>query len=237
MSSDLFRAIVDVRPSTPSSRFSGLPLSLFVHVLVLLALIVIPLLATDVLPLVRGGEMEWALPVVAVPAQPPAAPPASPQRASAPAVNPDAAPTEAPTGVQPERLVPTPPSADFVAQRDVVPGPEFQPGQTVITAEPPPPAPTAPVPAHLLVRAPVKIHDVAPSYPEMARAAHVQGVVIVEAIIGPTGDVVEARTLRSVALLDEAALAAVRQWKYTPTLLRGVPVPVIMTVTVRFTLQ
>jgi protein TonB len=43
--------------------------------------------------------------------------------------------------------------------------------------------------------------------------------------------------LRSIPLLDEAALKAVRQWRYTPTLLNGIPVPVIMTVTVTFTLD
>ena len=46
-----------------------------------------------------------------------------------------------------------------------------------------------------------------------------------------------ARVLRSVPLLDQAALDAVRQWQYTPTMLNGVPVPVIMTVTVTFTLS
>ena len=46
-----------------------------------------------------------------------------------------------------------------------------------------------------------------------------------------------ARVLRSIPLLDQAALDAVKQWQYTPTLLNGVPVPVIMTVTVNFTLQ
>ena len=51
-----------------------------------------------------------------------------------------------------------------------------------------------------------------------------------------TGQVTEVRVLRSVPLLDEAAIEAVKQWIYTPTLLNGVPVPVIMTVTVNFTL-
>ena len=64
-----------------------------------------------------------------------------------------------------------------------------------------------------------------------------QGVVIVEATIGPDGKVSDARVLRSIPLLDQAALDAVRQWVFTPTLLNGVPVPVIMTVTVNFTLQ
>ena len=71
----------------------------------------------------------------------------------------------------------------------------------------------------------------------MAQAARVQGVVILEAIIGPSGAVTEVKVLRSVPLLDDAAIAAVQQWQYTPTLLNGVPVPIIMTVTVNFTLQ
>ena len=68
-------------------------------------------------------------------------------------------------------------------------------------------------------------------------AARVQGVVILEAVIGPNGNVTDVKVLRSVALLDDAAIEAVRQWVYTPTLLNGVPVPVIMTVTVNFTMN
>ena len=77
----------------------------------------------------------------------------------------------------------------------------------------------------------------APIYPAIAQSARVAGVVIIEATIGPNGRVQEAKVLRSIPLLDAAALEAVRQWEFTPTLLNGVPVPVIMTVTVNFTLQ
>ena len=55
--------------------------------------------------------------------------------------------------------------------------------------------------------------------------------------IGEDGRVQQARVLRSVQLLDEAALTAVRQWVFTPTRLNGEPVPVVMTVTVTFRLQ
>jgi protein TonB len=65
----------------------------------------------------------------------------------------------------------------------------------------------------------------------------VEGVVILEAIIGADGRVQEVRVLRSKPLLDQAAIDAVRQWLFTPTLLNGVPVPVIMTVTVNFALE
>ncbi len=56
--------------------------------------------------------------------------------------------------------------------------------------------------------------------------------MILEALIGVDGRVADAKVLRSVPLLDQAALDAVRQWEYTPTLLNGAPVPVVMTVTV-----
>jgi TonB family protein len=84
---------------------------------------------------------------------------------------------------------------------------------------------------------PKKIKDVRPAYPPAAQSARVQGVVIIEAIIGPDGHVQDARVLRSIPLLDASALEAVRQWEFTPSTLNGVPVPVIMTVTVNYTLQ
>ena len=87
------------------------------------------------------------------------------------------------------------------------------------------------------IKPPVKTKDVRPQYPPIAQSARVQGVVIIEAVISPQGKVQDARVLRSIPLLDGAALEAVKQWEFTPTLLNGVPVPVIMTVTVQFTLS
>jgi protein TonB len=55
-------------------------------------------------------------------------------------------------------------------------------------------------------------------------------------LIDEQGHVPEARILRSIPLLDQAAIDAVRQWEFTPTLLNGQPIPVIMTVTVQFAL-
>ena len=102
---------------------------------------------------------------------------------------------------------------------------------------PPPPPPAAPVRVGGNIKPPQKTKDVSPVYPPIAQSARVQGVVIIEATIGPDGKVQDAKVLRSIPLLDQAALDAVRQWEFTPTLLNGVPVPVIMTVTVQFTLQ
>jgi protein TonB len=109
-----------------------------------------------------------------------------------------------------------------------------------VLAPPPvvkPAVPPAPVRVGGAVRTPQRINEVSPVYPSIAQSARVQGIVIIEATIGETGNVINARILRSVPLLDQAALEAVRQWQYTPTLLNGVPVPVIMTVTVNFTLR
>jgi protein TonB len=75
-----------------------------------------------------------------------------------------------------------------------------------------------------------------PVYPALARTAGAQGIVIIEATIDAHGDVVATRVLRSVSMLDDAAVAAVRQWKYTPARLNGEPIAVLITVTVNFML-
>jgi protein TonB len=102
---------------------------------------------------------------------------------------------------------------------------------------PPPPGPKPPVPWHSGITAPRKVFDVSPKYPELARAARVEGIVIIEATIDATGKVESARILRSKEPLDQAALDAVLQWRFTPALLNGEPIPVVMTVTVNFKLQ
>jgi TonB family protein len=88
------------------------------------------------------------------------------------------------------------------------------------------------------IREPRKVKNVPPIYPDVARAAGTQGVVVLEAVISRTGCVSSMRLRRGVsAALDMAAMSAVSQWRYTPTLLNGTPVPVIMTVTVNFRLS
>ena len=93
----------------------------------------------------------------------------------------------------------------------------------------------APVRVGGQIKPPTKIKDVKPIYPAIAQSAGVTGSVTIEATIGEDGKVSDARVVRSVALLDQAALDAVRQWEYMPTLLNGVPVPVLTTITVNFT--
>ena len=188
--------------------------------------------------IVLGGLALAAMPAVAMAADIPPPPvyytPPPPVE-----VNPTAAPVEAPREIKPETGI----EAGFEGQVGGVDGglaggvvggitggiPEPPP--------PPPPPPTQPVRVGGNIKPPQKLKHVNPVYPPIAQSARVQGIVIIEATIGPTGAVQDAKVLRSIPLLDQAALDAVRQWQFTPTLLNGVPVPVIMTVTVQFTLQ
>lgn len=97
-----------------------------------------------------------------------------------------------------------------------------------------PPAPGAPVRVGGIIKTPLKIHDAAPVVPPVALQAGIRGVVILEIIIGTDGSVSDVKVLRSIPLLDQAAIAAARQWRYETTYLNGAPVPVIMTAPVDF---
>ena len=81
---------------------------------------------------------------------------------------------------------------------------------------------------------PMKIADLRPQVPEEAARLGIRGIVIIEVTIDVDGTVKDARVLRSIPILDDAALDAVRQWRYQPTTIDGKAVPVIMTVTVSF---
>jgi periplasmic protein TonB len=87
------------------------------------------------------------------------------------------------------------------------------------------------------VKPPERIHYFGPVYPSVAMTARVEGTVILEATIDEQGRVRDLRVLKSVPLLDQAAIDAVGRWRYTATRLNGVAVPVVMSVTVRFSLQ
>jgi protein TonB len=106
-------------------------------------------------------------------------------------------------------------------------------GLPAATAEAPVPAP---VRVSGLVKEPVKLVHVEPVYPPVAVAGHVQGVVVIDALIDQRGRVVETTIVRGHPIFEKAAVEAVRQWVYTPTLLDGVPVRVLMTITVSFRL-
>ena len=230
MPRDLFGDVTRPSISVGSRKWYTLPLSLFSHSAIVLALIAIPILAPAVMPSVFAND-EIAYIKIDMPKPPPAP---RPPDTIKPVANPNAAPIEAPDKINPEPEAPP----EFVEK----PAPGFVGGVDVEHVElPPPPAvvkkdPPPPVRVGGTIRPPVKTRHVDPIYPQMAILARVQGVVIIEATIGADGRLIDARVLRSEPLLKDAALEAVRQWQFTPTLLNGVPVPVIMTVTVNFTL-
>ncbi len=112
-------------------------------------------------------------------------------------------------------------------------------------ATPPPPAHTTPTPAPPRESKPVSLGVItgkavskpAPIYPPLAKAAHVQGAVTLQVLVGEDGHVVNAKVTSGHPLLQQAAVQAVMRWRFTPTLLSGQPVKVTGVVTCNFTLQ
>jgi len=210
-------------------------LSIVAHTLVIAAALIVPLVATDsiVLPAQFAMMAFHSRP----PLPPSLPPPRRPAQEQPPLVATSTVPMEAPPAIVAETPIQSisEPFAAIDYSVGIVPGGELP---TSLPASPGTPAAAqVPVRPGGDIKRPVKVKDVAPTYPAIARLSQVQGVVIVEATIGPDGRVQDARILRSNPLLDAAALDAVRKWEYTPTLLNGVPVAVVMTVTVNFKLR
>ncbi len=214
------------------SRYT-VPLSLAAHTLAVAAIVVVPLVASDALPALRE-RLKLSMVTPIVPPEPPRSRVIRP--ADVAVSNPNAAPLEVPDRITEEPAWQGDPMATANDSVGIMDG--IRDGVDTLTPPPPPPVDTPPAKVRVgEVRQPVKIHDAAPLYPAIAQSARVQGIVIIQATVGVDGQVIDASVLRSVPLLDEAALAAVRQWRYTPTRLNGAPVAVVMTVTVNFTLR
>ena len=223
-------------------RRSSTIFSIVVHAVVVAAACIAQLLAVGPLPPVPHDPVSFAgvvpISVVDIPLPPP-------QRASrGPDVDPAAvavAPIEAPSTVADER---PPACVDCPAAADTVGVERGIPSSVVFGNGQPPPPPPPPLPPQTQtpirlsggMRAPRKVTHVDPVYPRVAQVSRVEGTVILEAIIDVNGAVTSVGVLRSIPLLDQAAIDAVRGWRFTPTLLNGVPVPIALTVTVRFTL-
>jgi protein TonB len=241
MPSELLRDVLRTDDAAGRSRRRWLfPISVAVHAVGALAYLIIPLAAEVTLPTPASPfpNRRWVMPVA-----PPSATPQVPQRIS---LTPStiAAPTEAPPRIVPEvpavAEIPPPGALDGPPGVSVgAPDALSVAGLGVVPPPPPVPAPPdrGPVKIGGLIRAPKRIAASAPLYPAIAISARVEGKVVLEALIDEQGRVDGVRVLTSVPLLDAAAVDAVRAWRYTPTLLNGVPVSVLMTVSVSFTLQ
>jgi protein TonB len=214
--------------------------SIAVHTIVVGSVMVSQLLAVGSLPTPRVPlTFEGATPIRIVDMRPPSAPRRS-SRSGAAIIAPSssAAPIEAPATIRPE---PDGEPAGFAAADGMAieGGAGTFIGVGAIDRVPPPAAPAAqaPIRLHAGMQPPRKLVHVDPVYPRMAQAVRIEGVVILEATIDAEGRVQAVRVLRSIPLLDQAAVDAVKQWTFTPILLNGAPVPFLMTVTVNFTLK
>ncbi len=206
--------------------------SFIIQTVILAAIIIVPLMATDALPTPQGIMTFMAS------APPPPPPPTVKKRRRPTAPKPVLSAT--PKFVAPVEI---PDEIGFGDDFGVPGGVEGGvPGGVlggIVGGLPDAPAidTSQPVRVGGDISPPKKIKDANPVYPDIARQARVQGIVILEAIIDPSGNVTNVRVLRSIPLLDQSAVQAVKQWKYEPTRLNGVPVPIVMTVTVNFALQ
>jgi protein TonB len=250
----MFENLVDSKPQRSSRKLRTWWISGLLHLGALLILLVTPL--------IRYAELTAASPLTylaKVPSVPAPEPPTAP-------LQPSEEPIVTPVPVillDDPRLadgIPEPPDIEPGINWQPLPGlisPGFPggapgrldglsgasgsliPGAELLPLAPPPPGPSAPEPLRVggTIQQARKIVHVQPEYPELARRARVGGIVLIEALIDEAGSVKSARLLRGHPLLSNAALTAVRQWKYSPTLLNGEPVAVMTTISVDFSLR
>lgn len=207
----------------------------------LLILILIPLIYTQALPKAILKTVLVAIPGVAPHHAAPAAPVRSGPR-SFRFLNRGVltAPTHIPPHAEPLDEAPLPPEEPAEGLLSTAPGLDLLkvapvPAERVSRPAAPPSVPQR-VPVASTMEAAKLILRIQPTYPPLAIQARIQGNVVLHAIISKEGAVTELQVLTGHPLLVNAAVAAVRQWRYSPTLLSGRPVEVETTITVSFVL-
>jgi periplasmic protein TonB len=218
--------------------------SFVLEAVIVIVLILIPLMFTEALP--KGQLMTFLV------APPPPPPPPPPPAAAVKVVKVETdivnnqlrTPTKIPQKIQIIKEDEAPPPSTGVVGG--VPGgvPGGQMGGVIggIISSTPVAVPKMATPTRIRVSqgvtAGMKIHDVTPQYPQMAKIARVQGPVVLAAVIGKDGAIQNLRVVSTASpLLNQSALDAVKQWKYRPYILNGEPVEVDTTITVNFTLS
>jgi len=240
-----------LRERAPGSKV----VSIALHIVVLTLVLGIPLMtATNTLPKVPA-MMAFVTDAPATPPPPP--PPPPPARAAGAArptpptpKNPEtAAPIEAPAEVKVEASTGTATAATGGSAIGGVEGGVEGGieggvvggllggvvGSIASSMPPPPPPPSGPVRVGGQIKTPDLRHRVEPVYPDLAAAAHITGIVILEASVGTDGSVKSVKVLRSShALLERASTEALKQWQYSPLVLNGIQTPFVLTVTFTF---
>jgi protein TonB len=244
----MFDLITGKAKHLPSHATLPIVLSTTAQATLLGTVLVLPVLfVTEQIP-----EIPTMMAFVAPPPPPPAPPPPPLQRPTppkpvvqaqpVPSTSELVAPVEAPKSIEPELRGEeldegVPGGVEGGVPGGIVGGvvgglPEAPP------PPPPPPAPRGPVRIGGQIQTPTLVHRVEPFYPPVAIDAHLQGLVILEAIVDRDGTVAEVKVLRSGgALLDREALVAVKQWRYSPLVLNGQRERFVLTVTLSFSLE
>jgi len=241
----LFQSLVVTEPEKHAGRTSTtLIISVALHTALIVAIAILPLVFYDSLPSQEALKAFFVAPLEVAPPPPPPPPPPAASRAivrAAPRIETPqqgfVAPIETPNQIKPEE------GLDLGIDGGVAGGVEGGvPGGVVggvvgglPTDAPPPPAKVVRIGGQ--IAQPKLIRQVKPVYPDLAVQSRVSALVILEAEVDTRGHVRTVKVLRGHPLFDDAAMEAVKQWRYQPLLLNGEPTGFILTVTVNFNLQ
>jgi len=239
MPRDLFAGTFDRKAGPRRSKWT-IAGSFLAHTFLLVALLVFPILSAFDNYVVQARSVAFVVPPAPVMPAMPVAPPKS--ATPAPTEIKIAAPTSPPQNpvtTEPKFVAgpPAPPGSLPMGEgRSAIPG-ESRGAVNILDQVAPPEPPRRPVRPGGNISAPTRLSYANPIYPNIAIAAKIDGTVILEATIDESGVVRDVTVLRSIPMLDQAAIEAVRKWRYTPTRLNGVAVPILLTVTVTFSLR
>lgn len=232
---------------SPATGWMTFTTSLLAHAGIIAAIVILPLLSEEIVPPSPSVRAFLVAPPSITPPAPPPPPPAAvvaavrrapipPRQATPPPETTFRAPIEVPEVVVPDEPVLDVPSGDGVdggVEGGMAGGVMGGVVGGLLGG-----LPAQPVLLRVggNIKPPKLLHQVAPLYPEIARQARLVGTVTVLAIVGTNGRVREASVVKGIPLLSEAALEAVRQWRYQPQLLNGQPCEFELTVQVSFVL-
>lgn len=241
----LFQSLILTTPEAHTGRTGAtFFISLVLHTGLALAVAVLPLLFYVDLPSQEALKAFFVQPLEVAPPPPPPPPPAASRavvraapKVDVPQTSGFVAPIEVPNEIKPEEAL------DLGVEGGVVGGVEGGvPGGVVggvvgglPSGAPPPPARVIRIGGQIAQPRPIR--KVEPVYPDLAIQSRIGALVILEAEVDTRGHVKNVKVLRGHPLFDEAAMAAVKQWRYQPLLLNGEPTGFILTVTVNFNLR
>jgi protein TonB len=239
MPRDLFIETVTHRYAPKRSKWT-IAGSILAHTALVGAVLVMPILSALDNYVVSAHKLIYTPPPVMmvkpVPPPPKVAQPATPANTKVAPLTPPINPVTTEVPSSPSSGPPPPPGWEIRIGKVGVPG--VDDGTRNLT-EYRPPEPKKPEPVRVggEIKAPARSYYVEPKYPSVALAVKEEGTVTLEATIDEAGNVKDLKVIGSRPLLDQAAMEAVSKWRYTPTRLNGVAVPIILTVRVTFALR